>query len=172
SRLATTDSLTGVRSKRYLLDHGQKFFHGAKNQPVTAMIMDIDFFKKINDELGHLTGDHVLAGLGELLNQMFPDDMVVRFGGEEFSVIFANTDCERGRQLGEQLRQKVEQLCPAGVDITVSVGVASTSNHPTTDLTGLLAHADKALYAAKERGRNRVCIATDNGPQDAVAASA
>ncbi|MGD8743522.1 MAG: diguanylate cyclase [Granulosicoccaceae bacterium] len=172
SRLATTDSLTGVRSKRYLLDHGNKFFRSAQNQPVTAMIMDIDFFKKINDELGHLTGDHVLAGLGEQLNQMFPDDMVVRFGGEEFSVIFANTDCERGRQLGEQLRQKVEQLCPAGVDITVSVGVASTSNHPQTDLTGLLAHADKALYAAKERGRNRVCIATDNGPQDAVAASA
>jgi two-component system cell cycle response regulator len=172
SRLATTDSLTGVRSKRYLLDHGNKFFQGSKNQPVAAMIMDIDYFKKINDELGHLTGDHVLAGLGELLNRLFPDDMVVRFGGEEFSVVFANTDCERARQLGEQLRKKVEQLSPAGVDITISIGVASTSTYTSTDLTGLLAHADQALYAAKQRGRNRVCIATDNGPQDAVAASA
>jgi two-component system cell cycle response regulator len=172
SRLATTDSLTGVRSKRYLLDNGKRVFASAKNQPVTAMIMDIDHFKKINDELGHLTGDHVLAGIGELLNATFPADMVVRFGGEEFSVIFTNKDAEQCRPLAEDLRQKIQALKPAGVDVTVSIGLACNASITDTDLTGLISHADKALYAAKERGRNRVCIATVDGAEDVQAATA
>lgn len=172
SRLATTDSLTGVRSKRYLLDNGKRVFASAKNQPVTAMIMDIDHFKKINDELGHLTGDHVLAGIGELLNTTFPKDMVVRFGGEEFSIIFTNKTAEQCRPLAEDLRQKLEALNPTGVHVTVSIGLACNTDITDTDLTGLLSQADKALYAAKERGRNRVCIAKTDGPEDVQAVSA
>jgi two-component system cell cycle response regulator len=166
SRLASTDSLTGVRSKRYLLDKGTQYFSSRANQPVTVLIMDIDHFKKINDNLGHLTGDHVLAGLGELLNHIFPDAMVVRFGGEEFSVILPKTSIQQAVPVAEKLRKQIEMLRPASVDITVSIGLACSSDFPDADLTKLTSHADKALYAAKERGRNRVCIATPQGNQD------
>lgn len=166
SRLASTDSLTGVRSKRYLLDKGTQYFSNRANQPVTVLIMDIDHFKKINDNLGHLTGDHVLAGLGELLNHVFPNAMVVRFGGEEFSVIMPKTSMQQAVLQAEKLRKQIEMLRPASVDITVSIGLACTADFPDADLTKLTSHADKALYAAKERGRNRVCIATPQGNQD------
>ncbi|MGD8576037.1 MAG: response regulator, partial [Thiohalophilus sp.] len=81
--IAATDSLTGVRSKRYLVDNGESFIRDPSHQPVWAMLLDIDNFKKINDKLGHITGDHVLAEIGETLNEWFPEEMVVRFGGEE-----------------------------------------------------------------------------------------
>ena len=164
SRLATTDSLTGVRSKRYLLDNGNKVINNAENQPISAMIMDIDHFKKINDLLGHLTGDHVLAGIGVQLNESFPDNMVVRFGGEEFSVIMENTTATQAAEQAEELRIQIEQLRPANVDVTFSIGVACTEEHADVDITQLLSLADKALYAAKENGRNRVYIAGINGP--------
>ncbi|MCK4743449.1 MAG: diguanylate cyclase [Sulfuriflexus sp.] len=164
SRLATTDSLTGVRSKRYLLDNGNKVINNAENQPVSTMIMDIDHFKKINDLLGHLTGDHVLSGIGAQLNDSFPDNMVVRFGGEEFSVIMTNTTAAQAAEHAEKLRIEIEQLRPANVDVTFSIGVACTTEHGDADITQLLSLADKALYAAKENGRNRVYIAGKDGP--------
>jgi len=164
SRLATTDSLTGVRSKRYLLDNGNKLLNTKANEPVSAMIMDIDHFKKINDLLGHLTGDHVLAGIGVQLNESFPDNMVVRFGGEEFAIIMTNTSLTEASVLAEKLRIQIEQLRPANVDVTFSVGVACTTEHRDADITQLLSLADKALYAAKQNGRNRVYIARTDGP--------
>jgi len=169
SRLASTDSLTGVRSKRYLLDNGKRYMAESKKQPVSTMIMDIDHFKKINDLLGHLTGDHVLAGIGEKLNSLFPDDMVVRFGGEEFSMVMVNTTAEQAMVSAENLRNELENLCPAKVDVTVSIGVACTSDFPDADMNKLIGHADRALYAAKERGRNRVCVAREEGPEDVQA---
>ena len=79
--IAATDSLTGVRSKRYLLDHGDQFLRRDTNNPVSVFLLDIDHFKKINDSMGHITGDHVLAALGELLNRYLPNNaMIVRFG--------------------------------------------------------------------------------------------
>lgn len=172
SRLATTDSLTGVRSKRYLLDNAEAYFRRRRNQPVSTLIMDIDHFKKINDTLGHLTGDHVLAGIGELLNECFPEDMVVRFGGEEFSVILAQKDAEQAREVAELVRGRIESLRPAEVDVTVSVGVACSADFPDSDLTKLLSLADKALYQAKETGRNRVCVAPAERPDTAETAAA
>ena len=171
SRLATTDSLTGVRSKRFLLDNGNKFLNKDANKPVSAMIMDIDHFKKINDLLGHLTGDHVLAGIGVQLNESFPDDMVVRFGGEEFSIIMSNTNAEQAAERAENLRSQIEQLRPANVDVSFSIGVISSEDHPDADITKLLSLADKALYTAKENGRNRVYIATKTGPEPLILAS-
>jgi len=171
SRLATTDSLTGVRSKRFLLDNGNKFLNKESNKPVSAMIMDIDHFKKINDLLGHLTGDHVLAGIGVQLNESFPDDMVVRFGGEEFSIIMSNTNAEQAAERAENLRSQIEQLRPANVDVSFSIGVISSEDHPDADITKLLSLADKALYTAKENGRNRVYIATKTGPEPLILAS-
>jgi len=159
-RIASTDSLTGVRSKRFLLDNGEQFIADPANKPVAALLLDIDHFKLINDRLGHITGDHVLAALGELLNECIPDDaMVVRFGGEEFAVILPRCTLPQAGRCAEELRAKVAQLTPVNIPITISIGVANSEDPPAQTLTTLLRQADKALYLAKEQGRNRVCLA-------------
>lgn len=163
--IAATDSLTGVRSKRYLVDNGETYISDKKRQPVWAMLIDIDHFKSINDTLGHITGDHVLAELGHQLNSMFPDDMVVRFGGEEFCILVKNMQAEDMLAKAEKLREKVEELQPADVNITISIGLACTEDHPDESLTRFLALADKALYYAKENGRNQVAIYSKEGAQ-------
>jgi two-component system cell cycle response regulator len=163
--VAVTDSLTGVRSRRYLVDNGEAFLRNEQNQPVWAMIIDIDHFKHINDTLGHITGDHVLAALGNTLNEYFPNDMVVRFGGEEFCVLVRQADVKQMLPRVEKLRRQIETLRPAGVDITISIGLAGSEDHPNLHVSDFLMQADKALYLAKETGRNRVCIATSEGPQ-------
>lgn len=162
-RIASTDSLTGVRSKRYLLDNGEEFIQAKENQTVWAMLIDIDYFKKINDDLGHIKGDHVLAALGQQLNQSYPKDMVSRFGGEEFSILIKNESQDEALQKAEILRKEVAELIPAGVPLTISIGLASMQDYPDADLTQILALADKALYAAKENGRNRVYFNQPDG---------
>ena len=162
--LAVTDSLTGVRSKRYLVDNGELYIANPKHQPVWAMLIDIDNFKEINDGLGHITGDHVLAELGDKLNNAFLDGMVVRFGGEEFCVLIPNVAAERMLERAENLRSEIADMKPAGVKLTVSIGLISKADHPDEKLNRFLALADKALYKAKEMGRNRVYIYSADGP--------
>ena len=163
--IAATDSLTGVRSKRYLVDNGEEFIQNSANQTVWAMLIDIDFFKKINDTLGHITGDHVLAELGSKLNKSFPTDMVVRFGGEEFSILMKNKSPAEALKQAETLRKDIEKLKPADVELTISIGLASMEDHPDSNLTQILALADKALYHSKENGRNRVSYNLPEGCQ-------
>jgi two-component system cell cycle response regulator len=163
SRLATTDSLTGVRTRRYLLDNGEIFMRNARGGCV--MIMDIDHFKKINDNFGHLTGDQVLAAIGDTLNQRFPDAMVVRFGGEEFAILIPECQADQAEYKAEELRQAVENLNPSEVPVTMSIGLVSCRDYPNATLTDMLAMADKALYQAKENGRNRVYTYSQDGPQ-------
>ena len=157
--IAATDSLTGVKSKRYLLDNGEKFISNPSNHPAAVFLIDIDHFKAINDNMGHITGDHVLAALGARLNQSFSkDSVIVRFGGEEFDIILPNVSIETAKLKAEAIRRKIERLNPVNVPITISLGVASTIDHPDINLNNLLKLADKALYAAKDAGRNRICI--------------
>lgn len=156
--LATTDSLTGVRNKRYLLDHGEQFVADRRHQPVSAMLIDIDHFKKINDNYGHITGDRILEALGDLLgNGLREDTLVIRFGGEEFAVLLPRCTLQDARNRAESLRVQVESLRPAGHRITVSIGLAATGPQADLNLTQLLTQADRALYAAKAHGRNQVC---------------
>lgn len=157
-RLAITDSLTRVYNRRYLLDHGEQFLARRDNHPVAAVLLDIDHFKKINDNLGHITGDRVLEALGEMLRSRIPDNgMVVRFGGEEFALLVPRCSINQAHQCAEGLRREIEALNPAGVAITVSIGLATNQQNPGLTLTQLINHADKALYAAKAQGRNQVC---------------
>jgi len=157
-RLAITDSLTRVYNRRYLLDHGEQFLANRNNQPVSAVLLDIDHFKKINDNLGHITGDRVLEALGQMLLDRIPEGaMPVRFGGEEFAVLVPRCMANDAYQCAEGLRNEVAALNPANVPITVSIGLASNQQNPNLTLTQLLNHADKALYAAKAQGRNQVC---------------
>ncbi|MGD8406999.1 MAG: response regulator [Thiohalophilus sp.] len=164
--IAATDSLTGVRSKRYLVDNGESFIRDPSHQPVWAMLLDIDNFKKINDKLGHITGDHVLAEIGETLNEWFPEEMVVRFGGEEFCVLVRHLKADDMLEQAEKLRHHIQQQRPASVDVTVSIGLASTEDHPGLHLSEFLNKADQALYYSKEQERNRASIFTSEGPQE------
>jgi two-component system cell cycle response regulator len=157
-RLAITDTLTQVHNKRYLLDHGEAFLTDPDHHPVCAMLLDIDHFKRINDNFGHIAGDRVLEALGKLLRTRLPEGaMAVRFGGEEFALLLPRCDARRGRACGERLRREIERLYPAGMPVTVSIGLAGDDQHPVQGLTELLALADRALYVAKHQGRNRVC---------------
>ena len=90
--------------------------------------------------------------------------MVVRFGGEEFCVLIPNVDSADILERAEELRHRVASLNPSGVDITISVGLASTQDHPDTSLTRFIGMADKALYHAKANGRNKVCLYAEDGP--------
>ena len=164
--IAATDSLTGVRSKRYLVDNGEDYLKNADHQPVWAILLDIDHFKQINDTLGHITGDHVLAELGDKLNSSFADAMVVRFGGEEFCILLPNCKAETALERTETLRREIQALRPSNIEVTVSIGLVSSLDYPKTTLTRFMSMADKALYAAKENGRNRVYVYTEEGPTE------
>ncbi len=164
--LAATDSLTGVHSKRFLVDNGELFLVNQNNHPVCTFLIDIDHFKKINDNLGHIAGDHVLIALGALLNQHFANDaIVVRFGGEEFSILLPRCTLSEACARAEALRHEVETLRPRGISVTISLGVAANTDHPDANLTNLLSLADEALYAAKNGGRNCTYVYTPQGPQ-------
>ncbi len=156
--IAATDSLTGVRSKRYLLDNGEAYIRSKSRSPVWGVLVDIDYFKKINDTLGHIKGDHVLSEMGDKLNRSFEDSMIVRFGGEEFCILMPNMQRDQALSRAQSLRTDIESLKPAGVDVTVSIGLVSSQDFPDEGLSEFLGLADKALYAAKENGRNRVYV--------------
>lgn len=126
------------------------------------IICDVDHFKRINDTYGHLAGDKVLKVLArEISNRVRKSDFVARYGGEEFAIVMASTSLEDAERLTNKLRQAIEQ-CPfhfkeKQVQITMSFGVAACQPGDTPDL--VFDRADKALYSAKEQGRNRVCMA-------------
>ncbi|MDT7517104.1 GGDEF domain-containing protein [Rhodoferax mekongensis] len=160
-KLASCDELTGLANRRAFRDaivRAVSFVRRHKSKLCLA-ILDVDFFKKVNDTYGHDTGDEVLKLLAKLLQESArTSDLVARYGGEEFIILMPGCDikgaqevCERIRALVEQSELKTKSFC---LKATISVGVAEfTSN---MDENKLLALADSALYLAKERGRNQV----------------
>jgi two-component system cell cycle response regulator len=157
-RLAITDSLTRLNNRRYLLDHGENFLANRNNQPVAALLLDVDHFKRINDHLGHIAGDRVLEALGQLLLERIPQQaMAVRYGGEEFALLLPRCHINDAQQRAEELRREIQALKPRDIAITVSIGLATSQQNPSISLTQLINHADTALYAAKAQGRNKVC---------------
>jgi len=137
-------------------------------ESLALLIVDIDYFKRVNDAFGHLVGDQVLIGVaGTLRSQLRDYDVVGRFGGEEFVVLLPRTDLHEARRVAERLRTRIGRMAvPADealISVTVSAGVALMNVHGD-DLIELLAAADLALYRAKELGRNRVCIPAATSP--------
>ena len=129
----------------------------AEHANVALLVCDLDHFKRVNDQYGHEVGDAVLARFGELLRELARDsDVPVRLGGEEFCMILPHTDHAGAAAAAERLRtetaRRMLELVPEG--ITVSIGVAVTSRG-VLDARGLLAAADRGLYAAKQAGRDR-----------------
>ncbi len=158
---ATLDPLTRLANRRVLdqmvLECLNDF--ARDNTPATLIVFDLDFFKQINDEFGHSVGDQLLQKLGEILSlRIRKTDRAFRFGGEEFVVLARNTNLADARRLAEQLRVNIslELTAPEG-DITASFGCAQLHLGDTPDTW--FNRADKAVYQAKERGRNCVvCI--------------
>jgi diguanylate cyclase (GGDEF)-like protein len=131
-------------------------------QPFSLLIIDIDHFKAINDDHGHLVGDQVLRAVAKnLQDKLRRSDTVYRYGGEEFVVLLRNTDVNGAAFIAERLRQAVECAAVRGsqgaISVTISTGIAAFEHG--TSQTALLDRADKALYQAKQSGRNRVCTA-------------
>ncbi|WP_367903462.1 diguanylate cyclase [Paenibacillus sp. PL2-23] len=161
-REATVDYLTGLNNHRTFDERYQSLLQSAteKNECLSIALVDIDFFKRVNDQYGHGNGDLVLKQLGEILMKTTRSfDTVSRNGGEEFSVIMYDTPHKHSLQIAERLRHAVSRHRfrlndGRTIPLTVSIGVAT---YPDTERELLLDDADKALYAAKLGGRNTVC---------------
>ncbi|CEG21563.1 Response regulator PleD [Planococcus massiliensis] len=153
---ADTDALTGLKNRRYLEKEMDNLLGRAKEGlPLTTLIIDIDYFKKVNDTYGHHTGDLVLQELaGKLKEEAEAFGIVARLGGEEFFIVLPGFEQDQALNLAEQIRRRVEMDEWAHTPITVSIGMASFSEKD--DEVTLYTRADEALYASKKGGRNRV----------------
>lgn len=166
-RLARTDSLTGLCNRREFYAIAEKEVTRGKrfDTPLSALLLDIDHFKAVNDEFGHAAGDEVLIQLGTIAKSVLREtDIPARIGGEEFAVLMPQTTLEQATEVAERLRSSLAQTAVISTDgapisITVSIGVGQLE---AADLTigDLLQRCDKALYQAKNEGRNRVKQAT------------
>ena len=160
--LARLDPLTGTHRRWYgdtrlgeLCDAGEV---------VSVAMVDIDWFKTVNDEFGHAAGDQVLAAVGRALTDVLrTGDLVSRHGGEEFLVILPDTPPAGAMQVAERLREAVEALSTLPRMVTVSIGVAAC--HQDETALSLVSRADAALYQAKTAGRNRVVMSDDGGAE-------
>jgi diguanylate cyclase (GGDEF)-like protein len=164
--LVKTDYLTGVDNRRSFIERGEIEFARARRfeKPLTIVLFDVDHFKAVNDNYGHHTGDEILKVVARLLaEEVRRHDVIARYGGEEFALLLAETDEAQAGILGERCRRKIENarfaLSGSAFSMTVSVGIASYPREDVRKIEQLIALADKALYQAKEAGRNKTVIA-------------
>jgi diguanylate cyclase (GGDEF)-like protein len=162
TRAAQTDELTGLMNRRAFFEHAQLLYAQCRHnqQPLCALMMDMDHFKQINDTYGHQAGDQVLRQIGGVISASFRKaDVYGRLGGEEFAVLLPNTSLETARNIAEDLIKAIAGLAAEPVKgLSASLGVAFT-HAVDEDLHGLMNTADKALYRAKALGRNQVAVA-------------
>jgi diguanylate cyclase (GGDEF)-like protein len=165
---AFIDDVTEVYNARYLLQATEHEIHRAdrSGQELSVLFLDLDRFKRVNDQYGHLVGSNVLRRLSEVLLECVRQvDTLARYGGDEFTILLVDTGLEGGIAVAERIRRTVEETVFEGSDgapirLTISIGVSTFPEH-SRDREGLLDMADKAMYRAKSRGRNCVCSATD-----------
>lgn len=167
--LATTDGLTGLANRRAFDERLADEWARARRDgtQLSLLLIDVDQFKKFNDQYGHLAGDGCLRALGRILSALArrPTDLAARYGGEEFAVLLPNTGADGCAEVGEGIRQALQDLAilhaqnPPSRLVTVSVGAAaSLPSQITADSSTLVAAADRALYAAKNSGRDRLVM--------------
>jgi len=171
-----TDPLMGIFNRRHLSRILDAEFSKAKRYtiPLSILMLDVDFFKKVNDTYGHDIGDKVLKNLGTLMLELVREtDHVARYGGEEIMIVCPLTDAKHALDLAERIRQKIEDciMVPANAEkgitevrITVSIGV-SAYTHEVANVEDLVKRADMALYRAKNEGRNRVFLCNGSTPE-------
>lgn len=174
--LSLKDPLTGLANRRHFLSVLEREIDGVarSGEPALLLMLDIDYFKRINDTHGHLAGDQVLQSVARCLARCIrPMDTVARIGGEEFAVVLPNCLVSVGEAVAERIRMTVESLTiPVGpstqVHVTISVGGAYAPAWVRSTAPLWIERADHVLYRAKAEGRNRVCI----DHQQAIAVSA
>ena len=167
--ISMIDQLTGLYNRRYFYNQADAAIANAKRygQALCLLILDLDHFKQVNDQYGHGFGDNVLVKTSkELQEQVRESDVLVRYGGEEFVIIFPNTNCINGKKFAERIRKKIEQIEWEESDYvqTISIGIYCLSDEccvPENDeinIDRLVNYADMALYQAKSQGRNKVVL--------------
>jgi two-component system, cell cycle response regulator len=166
--LAATDPLTGVLNRRAFMERLEQEIERSRrgNTPISLIMADIDYFKRVNDRYGHQTGDIVLQRfVDQLTTSLRAYDFTARYGGEEFFVCLPGADGSQAGSVAERLRKRVEEMeivFPDGsrsIRITASFGVACFLLESQESIDSLIKRADEAMYRAKNEGRNRVCMA-------------
>ncbi len=161
---STRDALTGVYTRKYFLDRlPTEIAYARRHRSELALLgIDIDFFKRVNDTHGHAAGDAVLRGVADRLLQLIRiEDVLVRFGGEEFFILARTSEAVQSGALAERIRRAIEvfevpyDMRP--LQVTLSIGACNLSEIPSGDAEEFLRVADARMYAAKQAGRNRVC---------------
>jgi len=162
-RLTIIDALTGSHNKRFMVEFlDRELARSARHgRPLSVLIFDLDHFKAINDELGHLGGDCTLRDVAAAVRtNVRREDLFARYGGEEFALILVETTHQGAVELAERIRKLVEKRAftyeGRQYHLTISIGVSSTSGHESISATDLIKSADENLYKAKNTGRNRV----------------
>ena len=167
--LTKVDELTKLSNRRHLNQEAPRLIHESveNGRPLSAILFDIDLFKKVNDTFGHNNGDKVLAACASIIkNAARSTDLAVRLGGEEFLLLCSSLNLATAAKVAERIRQSIANteigiLRGRSVKVTVSGGVATLG--PGEDISALIERADAALYKAKAGGRNRVCLADEGG---------
>jgi diguanylate cyclase (GGDEF)-like protein len=162
---AVVDPLTGMLNRSALAARASELAHQSRltGRPVAMIVLDIDRFKSVNDRFGHGTGDRVLTDLAYRMRaQLRAFDLAYRLGGEEFLVLLPGTEQHQATRLAERIAQAIREEPVAGVEVTLSAGVAASPDGTPFDFDDVFAAADAALYAAKDAGRD--CVRTSGGP--------
>lgn len=158
--LSRTDVLTGLANHRHFMDYFEKMISQARrhSNPLAVAILDLDKFKEVNDTYGHHAGDEVLSAVGDLLNEETRgEDMAARVGGEEFAVLLTRTGGEEAFSHAEGIRNRITELGLESVsrDVSASIGISTMTSGD--DPEHIMKRADRALYEAKEGGRDKAC---------------
>jgi two-component system cell cycle response regulator len=162
--LAVTDPLTGLFNRRYMERHLGTLVEksASRGKSLSVLILDIDYFKSINDRFGHDAGDDVLREFADRMRTCVRGiDLACRYGGEEFVVVMPDTDLSVATMVAERIRRRIAgepfpiHRGERSIEVTISIGIAAR-NSPNDDATTILKRADEALYRAKRDGRNRV----------------
>lgn len=166
--LATMDHLTNVFNRRHFfaVAHTEVIRAQRYCRPLSIMMLDVDYFKSVNDTVGHVLADIVLKQAAQIIaNNIRISDVLARYGGEEFIILLPETDSESAFVIANRIRQNIERFpfledTKSMLSLTISIGIASVDDDSPVghDLDSLIHYADKALYAAKGNGRNQVMI--------------